>query len=225
MKWKRLLARDANILTKYLVLRGIELGPKYILSGWKGMKNQFWSWKDGETGIHFLVTELKKYADFVVKASKAGKNFASDYETQSFDICNEVVRNIEKIAINISSKTSNTKLIKVFKEFCDEYIRLGSTIVMTLEEIQIVQLDNCGNPFDSEWSHLIAKPLSTPVTNKYEMRRIARRLWTDAGNTNKVPCYTVPISKGWLAIFGGYGRAITVLVDADGKVYDSTWVE
>ncbi len=96
---------------------------------------------------------------------------------------------------------------------------------MTPDEIQIVQLDNCGNPFDSKWSHLMTNPLSKPITDKYEMRRIAQRLWTDAGNTNKVPCYTVPTATGWLAIFGGYGRAITVLVDADGKAYDSTWVE
>ncbi len=88
---------------------------------------------------------------------------------------------------------------------------------MTPEEIHFVQLDNCGNPLDSEFNQPMAKPLTKPITDKYEMRGIAQRLWTNAGNTNKIPCYTVPVSKGWLAIFGDYGRAITVLVDSEGK--------
>ena len=102
----------------------------------------------------------------------------------------------------------------------------GWAVVTTMnpDDIQIVQLDNCGNPFDSEWSHLMSESLTKPIIDKYEIRRVAQRLWADAGN-KKIPCYTVPVSKGWLAIFGGYGRAITVLVDNEGKAYDSTWVE
>mgnify|MGYP006304904787 FL=1 len=103
----------------------------------------------------------------------------------------------------------------------------GYAVVTTWkpEEIKIVEMDTCGNPLDSEWSRLMAKPLTKPITDKYEMRRVAQRLWTEAGNTHKVPCYTVPISRGWLAIFGGYGQAITVLVDREGTIYDTMWVE
>ena len=159
----------------------------------------------------------------LILAATSCRSLRHSEEQRAIQAAKNMFVEAAKESANSEEELEALKMLKCFTFSTHKGYAVVTT--WTPEEIKIVEMDNCGNPLDSEWSHLIAKPLTTPVADKYEMRRIAQRLWTDAGNTKKVPCYTVPTSKGWLAIFGGYCQAITVLVDAEGKVYDTTWAE
>ena len=102
----------------------------------------------------------------------------------------------------------------------------GWAVVMTMDsEATFMRLNELGEPLDKEWQTTTTAPSSNALTNKYQVARHAKQIWTAAGNTTNTPCYSVRIREGWLAIFGGYCKTITVLVDTNGVAYDTTWIE
>jgi phosphoenolpyruvate synthase/pyruvate phosphate dikinase len=168
-KWKRLLARHANILSKYLVLKGIEIGPKYVLPQWEGMHNQFWSWENGDTGIHFLYDELKHFSDVVSLKALIHKKFVVSYRVESKRMCDSVVANISNLSQGNHQKKTNKQLIKLFDKFCNEYIRLGTTIVMTLEELQDELLNELSGADDLA---VLATPPDLSIESEEELSRL-----------------------------------------------------
>lgn len=136
MKWKRHLTREANILSKYCIMQGIARGPQFIFSDWTGIHNQFWTWKSGETGIHFLSEEMQQYSDFVEQAVLQNPGLVSRYRNQCKKICDEVVEHIRALSQQVTSDIDSETLNALFLTYCGEYERLGETIIMTTENIE-----------------------------------------------------------------------------------------
>src|SRR3989338_5017741 len=87
MKWKRVITRDANILLKSLVIKGISVGPTYALPEWHGFQNHFWTWYQGETGVNYLTEELKQFTDCFIKKAFEDPAIPQHYILMSKDIC------------------------------------------------------------------------------------------------------------------------------------------
>ena len=135
-KWERHLTRDANILSKYLIVKGIEKGPVFVLPKWPGIKNQFWSWRDGETGIHFLPRDLEYFSDFLVQYAIDNPRFPEKYRRRCKEICDNVVSRITLLSKRTNARLSISALSGLFVKFCEQYIRLGETIIMTQDELE-----------------------------------------------------------------------------------------
>ena len=169
MKWKRLLTRDANVLLKYLVIEGIRKGPSFILPEWKGVHNQLWTWEKGETGIHYLYSELNEFSEIVKRKSLEDKGFAEQYKKLSKNICDDVVNNIKVISKKVESSLTNNEINELFKQFCKEYSRLGETIIMPLEEIQKSVLPKLA---DTQHLGILTSPDELSLEAKEELERL-----------------------------------------------------
>src|SRR3989338_9055462 len=128
-KWKRHLTRDANILCKYLIMRCISLGPRFVFTDWDGMHNQLWTWKNGETGIHFLSDEMERFNTFLEKTVIGTPAIATKYRAECKTICDDVASSIHNLSQDVSSETGIDRLLEKFDAFCVQYQRLGETII------------------------------------------------------------------------------------------------
>ena len=135
-KWKRHLTREANILSKYCIMQGIARGPQFIFSRWTGMHNQLWTWKNGETGIHFLTEEMQQYSDFIEQTILQNPELILRYRNQCKNICDEVVERIRKLSQQVTANIDAATLNTLFLAYCNEYKKLGETIIMTTETIE-----------------------------------------------------------------------------------------
>jgi len=135
-KWKRHLTRDANILCKYLIMSGLSYGPRYIFSDWTGMHSQLWTWKNKETGIHFLFSEMEYFNDFLEKTVLDDFSLIKKYRDQSRDICDDVVIKIQKSSQSITPTQTTEDIAAAFEIFMKNYQRLGETIIMNTEKME-----------------------------------------------------------------------------------------
>lgn len=169
MKWTLLLTRDASILLKYLVIKGIRKGPRFVLPEWGGVHNQLWTWDKNGTGIHYLYTELHRFSEVVKKKSLEDSQFVKQYKKLSKDICDEVVNNIKIISQKVNSNLTNNEINELFKLFCNEYSRLGDTILMSLEEIQNIILPKLK---DVNQLGILTSPTELSLVAKEELERL-----------------------------------------------------
>ncbi len=135
-KWKRHLTRDANILCKYLIMRGLSYGPRYVFTNWTGMHSQLWTWKKEETGIHFLFSEMEYYNDFLEKAALDDPSLIKKYRDQSENICDDVVKKIKETSQSVTTKQTTEDIIIAFEIFVKNYQKLGETIIMNTEKME-----------------------------------------------------------------------------------------
>jgi hypothetical protein len=141
----------------------------------------------------------------------------------------QAIQAAKKVFADAAMQSPNSKqeleALETFKCF-PFATQKGWAVVMTMNaEAKIMRLDESGRPLDREWQKFATAASSDPLTNKYQVTRHAKRIWAETGDTNNTPCYAVPIRDGWLAIFGNYCQTFTVLVDTNGVVYDTTWIE
>ena len=155
--------------------------------------------------------------------------FAVSCNTRNKDGDKLAIQAAKAVFINSASNSANPKehleAIEKLKYFSFPTDK-GWAIVSTPQEgVEIVALDKYGTPRDKALAFFIANPSPDPLTNRYDVARLSKQLRIDAGHSNNMPCYAVPTRDGWVAIFGGYGQAVTVLVDSNGLAYDTIWIE
>lgn len=176
MKWKRLLTRDANILLKSLVIKGVSVGPKYVFPEWHGFKNQYWSWHHGETGVHYRYDELEQFSTSFLQYALAHQDTAENYLVLSKKICNDAAQKTKQLSQQVTQHLSNKALYELFAAFCDTFLSLGTTIVMTLEELQkeilpILQKKLPGRPA-SEVLGMLVTPSDLSIEAQEESSRL-----------------------------------------------------
>lgn len=147
-KWTLHINWDANILLKSLNLRGLSVGPKFILPKWSGMKNQLWAWNSNKAGVYFLHQEMERFHNLLESVSLGDSSFPRRYKKMCRLICDETVKNIKKISNQASGEVSLPELNKLFLRFCREYQRLGGTIIITLNEAEANLAKKLDSPKD-----------------------------------------------------------------------------
>jgi len=136
-QWKKIIEREANILSKYLVIQGVAEGPLFIMPKWRGIQNHFWVWKDGFAGVHYLREDLRRFSDAVVTEALARPDFVRRYREESKTICDHVVMQMRALTGKFArSSQYPEQLSEFFGEFCRLFRTLATTIIMTLEEAQ-----------------------------------------------------------------------------------------
>ena len=175
MKWKKILTRNASILDRSLLMEGI--GEKCIvLPKWKGFQNQYWSWENGETFIHYLQTELEEFSVLLRNSARQESNFGERYKESSKKICEEAVKRTQEAAKKVKKDLTNEDLNKLFQEFCKSFRSLGHTIIMPQEENQeevLKRLEKCKTgKAPEEALGILAAPSEISIETEEELERL-----------------------------------------------------